>query len=70
MADINSLIMLNDGNLTTNTTLMQCAPVCGAMQHALAEQALLVGLILGAVITITMYYIGRWYRGRTSGDKA
>lgn len=59
MADINSLFTLADGNLTTNTTLLQCAPVCGNMEHALAGQALIVGLVLGAAIAITMYLIGR-----------
>ena len=69
MADINSLVMLNDGVLTTNTTMMQCAPICGNMEHALAEQALLAGLLLGGAIVLSCYLIGRWYRGR-KGDQA
>lgn len=70
MADINSLVMLNDGTLTANTTMMQCAPICGTLDHELAKMALLTGLVLGAIIVLTMNYIGRWYRGWREGDKA
>ena len=70
MADINSLVMLNDGVLTTNTTVMQCAPICGNLDHELARQALILGIFLGAVIVIAGIYLTRWIKnGRLQSDQ-
>ena len=70
MADINSLMILDDGTLTTNKTLMDCAVICGNLDHELARQALILGIFMGAVIVIAGIYLTRWIKnGRLQGDQ-